>query len=76
MSYDAPFAGTRLTVSKSRLVSYSHNSDPSFVDHPRTPPWRVTTSPTPIASLATRSRPSRSRANVKGSPKGLRRSPL
>src|SRR6185503_3511585 len=35
---DAPLAGTPLTVWKSRLVSYSHNNDPSLVDHPRTPP--------------------------------------
>src|SRR5437867_6008267 len=35
---DAPFAGTPFTVSKSRFVSYSHNSEPSLVDQPRTPP--------------------------------------
>src|SRR5439155_23279153 len=35
---DAPFAATPLTVSKSRLVSYSHSSDPSLVDQPRTAP--------------------------------------
>ena len=29
---DAPFAGTPSTVSKSRFVSYSQSSDPSFVE--------------------------------------------
>src|SRR5262245_14069087 len=35
---DAPFAGTPFTVWKSLFVSNSHNSEPSFVDQPRTPP--------------------------------------
>src|SRR5436190_6186772 len=35
---DAPFAATPFTVVKSRFVSYSQSSDPSFVEKARTPP--------------------------------------
>src|SRR5262245_4762129 len=62
---DAPLPGTPFTVVKSRFVSYSHSSDPSFVDQPRTPPSfdpvkttpRITVTAAKIAALQPRTVP-------------------